>query len=67
MCVGAVDSLRIGFLNTQEVIHYISQPIQHVIPEHLIIYKSFLDLYCAFPKKYLNRSKGILDWQSWHH
>ena len=67
MCVGVVDSLRIGFLNTQEVIHYISLPIQHVILEHLTTYGSFLDLYYAFPKKDLNSSKGILDWKSWHH
>ena len=51
MCVGAVDSLRIGFLNTQEVIHYIPLPIQHVIPEYLTTYRSFLDLCCVFPKK----------------
>ena len=51
MCVGAVDSLTIDFLNTYEVIHYISLPIQHVIPEHLTTYGSFLDLYYAFPKK----------------
>ena len=54
MCVGAVDSLRIGVLNTQEVTHYIPLPIQHVIPKHLIDYGSFLDLYCVvffFKKK----------------
>ena len=52
MCVGAVDSLRIGFLNTQEVTHYVPLPIQQVNPERLTTHRSFLDLYCVFPKRF---------------
>ena len=48
MCVCAVDFLRIGFLNTQEV----PLPNQQVIPEHLTTHGSFLDLHCVFPKRF---------------
>ena len=52
MCVGEVDSLRTGFLKTQEVLTMSTLPIQQVILEHLTTYRSFLDLYCVFPKRF---------------
>ena len=41
------DKLRIGFLNTPEVIHSIFLPIQHETLEHLTTSGSFLD-YTVF-------------------